>query len=114
MKLVVVSNEPNYLKVALKGDIHASSVEPAEPDKLNELLGEGWPARKVLMDLGAIAMAGSAAIGWMLAINRRFKQAGGRLVIHSMRPDVAKSFKLLKVDTVLEIFPDEKGAVAAL
>src|SRR5437870_2328376 len=114
MKLVVVSNEQNCIKVALKGDIHAASVSPEEPDQLTGMLGAGWPAKRVVMDLSAIAMAGSAAIGWLLAMNRKFKQAGGRLVLHSMRQDVARSFRLLKVDSVLQICQDEPAAIEAL
>jgi anti-sigma B factor antagonist len=113
MKLSVVSIENNLIRIAVQGEIQAPDVgDPLLG--LEPLLGDGWATKRVLMDFGGMRMAGSAAIGWLLAVNRKFRESGGMLALHSMRPDVARAFKLLRVDSVLHIFPDEQTALLSL
>lgn len=113
MKMHIVSIERDLVRLAAQGEIQSlAGTEP--PEGLADLLGEGWAAKRVLIDFSGVRMAGSAAIGWLLTLQRQFKQAGGKLALHSMRPDVLRAFKLLKVDAVLNIFPEEHTALAAL
>jgi anti-anti-sigma factor len=113
MKMKIASIEPNVVRLAVEGDAQAPGPDD-QPRGLADLLGEGWNAKRVLIDFSGVRMAGSAAIGWLLGLQRQFKQAGGRLALHSMRPEVGRAFKLLKVDSVLNIFPEEHTALAAL
>jgi anti-anti-sigma factor len=113
MKMKIASIEPTVVRIAIEGDAHC----PGPDDQsrgLADLLGEGWNAKRVLIDFSGVRMAGSAAIGWLLCLQRQFKQGGGTLALHSMRPEVGRSFKLLKVDSILNIFPEEHAALAAL
>jgi anti-anti-sigma factor len=113
MKMKIASIEPTVVRIAVEGD--AQAPDPDDQSRgLADLLGEGWSAKRVLIDFSAVRMAGSAVIGWLLGLQRQFKQAGGNLALHSMRPEVAQAFKLLKVDSVLNIFPEEHAALAAL
>lgn len=113
MKMKIASIEPNVVRIAVEGD--AQAPDPDHQSRgLADLLGEGWNTKRVLIDFSGVRAAGSAAIGWLLTLQRQFKQAGGTLALHSMRPEVGRSFKLLKVDSILNIFPEEQTALAAL
>ena len=94
--------------------MHKGPIADDQLRGLADLLGEGWNAKCVLIDFSGVRMAGSAAIGWLLVLQRQFKQGGGKLALHSMRPEVSRAFKLLKVDSILNIFPEEHTALAAL
>lgn len=113
MKMKITSIEPNVVRIAMEGDAEGPSPED-QSRGLGNLLGEGWNAKRVLIDFSRVRMAGSAAIGWLLLLQRQFKQGGGKLAIHSMRPEVSRAFTLLKVDSILNIFPEEHTALAAL
>lgn len=113
MKMKIASIEPNVVRIAIEGDAQGPSPEDQSRGLAN-LLGEGWNAKRVLIDFSGVRVAGSAAIGWLLLLQRQFKQGGGKLAIHSMRPEVSRAFKLLKVDSILNIFPEEHTALAAL
>ena len=113
MKMRIASIEPHVVRLAVDGEVQAPGPDEAARG-LADLLGEGWNAKRVLIDFSNVRMAGSAAIGWLLTLQRQFKQGGGRLALHSMRPEVGRAFKLLKVDSVLNIFPEEHTAIAAL
>lgn len=113
MKMKIASIEPNVVRIAMEGDALGPSTEDHSRG-LADLLGEGWNTKRVLIDFSGVRMAGSAAVGWLLVLQRQFKQAGGRLALHSMRPEVGRAFKLLKVDSILNIFPEEHAALAAL
>jgi anti-anti-sigma factor len=109
----IASIEPNVVRMTIEGDFQPPTVDE-QAQGLAGMLGATWAAQRVLIDFSGVRMAGSAAIGWLLTLQRQFKQAGGKLALHSMRPDVARSFKLLKVDSVLNIFPEEHMALEAL
>ena len=113
MKMKIASIEPTVVRIVVEGD--AQAPDPDEQSRgLADLLGEGWNAKRVLIDFSGVRVAGSAAIGWLLMLQRQFKQAGGRIALHSMRPEVGRAFKLLKVDSILNVFPEEQAALAAL
>jgi anti-anti-sigma factor len=113
MKMRIASIEPTVVRIAVEGEAPAPG--PDEQIRgLADLLGEGWNAKRVLIDFSGVRMAGSAAIGWLLNLQRQFKIGGGTLALHSMRPEVGRAFKLLKVDSILNIFPEEHTALAAL
>ena len=113
MKMRIASIEPNVVRMTVEGEFQPPTVEE-QSQGLSGMLGDTWASKRVLIDFSGVRMAGSAAIGWLLTLQRQFKQAGGRLALHSMRPDVARSFKLLRVDSVLNIFPEEHMALEAL
>lgn len=113
MKMKIASIEPTVVRIAMEGDAQAPDLDDQSRGLAN-LLGEGWNTKRVLIDFSGVRMAGSAAIGWLLTLQRQFKQAGGRLALHSVRPEVDRSFKLLKVDSILNVFPEEQAALAAL
>jgi anti-anti-sigma factor len=113
MKMRIASIEPNVVRMTIEGEFQPPTAEE-QAQGLAGMLGDTWASKRVLIDFSGVRMAGSAAIGWLLTLQRQFKQGGGKLALHSMRPDVARSFKLLRVDSVLNVFPEERTAMAAL
>jgi anti-anti-sigma regulatory factor len=53
-------------------------------------------------------------MGWLLLCNKRFREADGRLVIHSVPPVVLDVMKVMRLDRVLKLAEDEVAALAML
>jgi anti-anti-sigma factor len=64
-----------------------------------------------MQGVGAIDSSG---VNWLLQRRSRFRQEGGRLVLHSLPPTIENVLKMLRMQRVLEIAEDEASALAGL
>ena len=111
MKLSVVSTTNDLTRIQNEGEITQLDFR-AGTDLLEALLGRGCYARKVLLNLERTPYIDSAGVGWLVMSHTRFKEAGGRLVIHSVPPLVNQMLKLLRMPDVLHLAADEPAAEA--
>lgn len=81
---------------------------------LRKVLGEGCYKKRVALDLGQTAYIDSAAIGWLLSSHKAFKDAGGRLVLHSIQPGVQRVIDMMRINKVLELADDQDQALSKL
>ena len=111
MKLEFVSDDTTTLCVRLVGDVTQDAYGPnSEP--LSDAYGVEVYQRAVLMHLGAAGFIDSRGVGWMLICHKRFRDAGGILVLHSMSAEVAQVLKVLRMDLVMDLAEDETSARA--
>jgi anti-anti-sigma factor len=87
-------------------EVHAAG------DALAGLLGPGCYARTVLLDLGRASYIDSAGVGWLVMCHKRFRDAGGCLVLHSLPPLAVHVFAILGLDSVLHLAGNEAAARA--
>jgi anti-anti-sigma factor len=113
MKLNKASEEGPLIRLQVDGQITQRDLTPGG-DPLADLLGPDVYTRQVLIDLSKSPMVDSSGIGWLIGANKRFKERGGRLVVHSFSPLIANTLKLLKMDKVLTLAPSAREAEAAL
>jgi len=102
MKLSLTQADGDLSRLALNGNVTTRELSPVS-DPLGELLGPSGYGRQVLLDMSGAAYLDSSGVGWLLACHKRFRQAGGKLVIHSLTPTVSNVMKVLKLERVLEI-----------
>ncbi|MFI4862065.1 MAG: STAS domain-containing protein [Phycisphaerales bacterium JB063] len=81
---------------------------------LKQVLGQGCYSKRVALDLGQTGYIDSAAIGWLLSSHKAFKDAGGRLVIHSLQPGVKRVIDMMRLGSVLELAPNQAHALQQL
>jgi len=53
----------------------------------------------------------SSGLSWLVVCHKRFVQAGGRLVLHSVSPAIMELFKMMRLELVLEIADNEDAAM---
>jgi len=70
--------------------------------------------RSALLSLADMASIDTRCIGWLLAVHKRFREAGGKLVVHSIRPQSRRLLDFLRLDLVLHIAEDEAAALRLL
>lgn len=112
MKVSVESSDGPVIHVACADDITLYEFRTNENPLEQALGGKDCYTRKVLLSLQQSSYIDSAGIGWLVMCHKRFRDAGGCLVIHSIPPMVYHVFSLLGLVDVLNIAADETNAQA--
>jgi anti-anti-sigma factor len=111
MQLEFVSEDDVTLCLRLSGNVTQDAYGPTN-EPLSDTYGADVYQRAVLVHLGAATFIDSRGVGWLLNCHKRFREAGGILVLHSMTPEVAQVFKVLRMDLVMYLAEDETSARA--
>lgn len=109
MQLVKLSDDGRILRLRAQGPLMPGGTL-SDADPLEEEFGSEVYARTVLLSFDGVDGINSAGVSWLLNANRRFRQAGGRLLIHSAPLVVMQALRLLRVDRVLELAESEAQA----
>ena len=67
------------------------------------LLAEGLPGTRLVLDLTGIRFMTSSGLGKLVALNRKMRAAGGRLVLVNPGPAVAEVLAVTHLDKLLEV-----------
>jgi len=102
MQLTIQSENDGVVEALLSGRITQKEIAAME-DPFVEHLNDGAYARRVLLDLKDCEFIDSSGISWLLASHRRFKEAGGKLVIYNTTPTVMNVLKVLRMHMVLNV-----------
>jgi len=113
MDLRLRSDEGDVLRVEIEGPIIRSDVPP-DSEPLEALLGHEGYGRRVLISLAGITLIDSISLAWLLVLHKRFCEAGGTMVVHSVRPPVMEILGLVRFEQVLYLAEDETAALALL
>ena len=111
MKLSTVSDEGDVLRLQAAGRITHDVLSPCG-DELGDLLGAGGYARRVVLSLADVDFIDTSGISWLLARHKRFREASGKLVIHSVVPMVLGVLKVLRLHVVFHLADNEPAALA--
>jgi anti-sigma B factor antagonist len=109
MQLALVSDDHNLTQVELSGRITPDSFSH-ESEPLAALLGPGAYHRRVLLDMTKSEYINSSGVGWLIVCHKRFRDAGGRLVMHSIPQLVRSVLEVLKMDQVFHLSQDLESA----
>lgn len=82
--------------------------------ELKDLLGDDWASLRVGLGFAAASYIDSAAIGWLLSLNKKFNADGGKLVLHSMSPSVRRVLTMMRLDSVFNLVDDKPDAIKLL
>lgn len=109
MELSIASQEHGVTLVELHGKITHRDISPFD-DPLGDRLGSDVYGQTVLISLQDVEILDSSGISWLLTCQRRFRETGGRLVLHSVSPTARNVFKVLNLRPVFEWADDELAA----
>ncbi|MES1213404.1 MAG: STAS domain-containing protein [Singulisphaera sp.] len=109
MRLDVLSTDCDVTSVNASGRITQSAFH-AEDEPLAVKFGNGIYAGRLVLGLQGADYVDSRGVGWLLKCHRRFRQAGGVFVVHSIPAIILDVLKVLHMDEVLHLSPDEQQA----
>jgi anti-anti-sigma factor len=110
MKFSVTQDQGQVVYVTIQGCLTQPDIAPPL-DPFRQALGPTAYQRTVLLDMGESNYLDSMCIGWLLGSHKRFREHGGRLVMHSLQPMAANVISLLKLNTVLQLATDPTTAL---
>jgi stage II sporulation protein AA (anti-sigma F factor antagonist) len=70
--------------------------------------------RHILLDLAELTFAGSSFFSSLLFWRESLAHQGGKLLLVSVRPEVASTLRMVSLDRFLPMYPDPQTALAAL
>jgi anti-anti-sigma factor len=68
----------------------------------------------LVVDLSGVGLAGSAALGHFVALQKLIRQHGGRVLFCNVDPHVHESFRVSRLVTLFEFVADRGAALAAV
>ncbi|MDZ4819319.1 MAG: STAS domain-containing protein [Planctomycetota bacterium] len=69
-------------------------------------------SRTVLFNLSGVEYIDSSGVSWLLTFHRKFREAGGKLILHSLHPMVLQVLQVLRLEKVLNLAESAKHAEA--
>jgi anti-anti-sigma factor len=107
--LNILAEEEGCLHVEYVGSLDATAL-PEGSDLLGKSLGREVYSRRVLLNCEKVEYLDTSGITWLIDCQKRFIQAGGLLVLHSMPPRAYQLVKLLHLERLFHIQPDYPAA----
>ena len=83
-------------------------------DPIAAACGDDVFSRKVMLSLANANYLDSTGVEWLLVSDQKFKDAGGKLVLHSASRTTYDFLKMMRMHLVLDLVPDEATARARL
>jgi anti-anti-sigma factor len=96
----------------LAGEVEIFSAQEAER-YFDRLVEEEQP-RHVLLDLSELTFASSVFFSSLLFWREEMTRRAGQMVLYGLRPEIASTLRIVALDQVLTIRPDQPSALAAL
>jgi anti-sigma B factor antagonist len=109
MKLEIVKQDGGITHVRIAGAMSQSAIS-SFADLFRDQLGATVYQTTLLLDMGYVDWLDSSGVGWLLGCQRRFRESGGRLVLHSLAPRVNEVFRVLNLNTAFEIAANAAAA----
>ena len=102
----------NVLICSIKGQILLCTEE--ECRKYFEKLSEEKSRTSVIINMSGVGYVNNAGVGMIVESFRKFRENGGRLVLCSLTPEVAKLFEIIRLTELIEIYPYEESAIMSI
>jgi len=90
--------------------IVSEDVLNAVRDELNGLVGPG-KSNRLLLNLGNIRKYSTEFLGNLMGLASRVKKSGGKLKLCSIAPNLMDAVRILHLEKVFEIYPEEQKAL---
>lgn len=107
-----VQDSPRVTVVHIQGEVGANNGRAIE-DAFEAALQAEQP-RHVLLDLGGVTFGDSAFFSSLLFWREEMTKRGGRLVLFGLRPELLSTLRILTLDRLLTVKPDQAAALASL
>lgn len=77
----------------------------------NHMRSQGRP--DLIVDLSGVGLAGSAALGYFVTLQKLIRQHGGRIIFCNVDPHVYEAFRVSRLVSLFVFLEDRDAAIAA-
>ena len=114
MNLRIGPGDAGFNEVLVDGEIHAADLPGSGANPLVSVLPPGWERKCLVLDFAKVTFLGSAGISWLIGTNRILREAGAKLVVHSIKPLVVQQLSLTGTQRIVSMTADRAAAVQLL
>lgn len=104
------ASDADGLRASASGKFSKYSFAESEPNPLQAALGDNYHERVVLLSLENCDWMDTSGIGYLVMEYKRFKAAGGRIVLHSLPKLILDTLRFVHLDSIIPIAVDLDGA----
>jgi len=108
---VDVRHEEDVIIVDLDGRLVMGVGDELLRDVMNEIIAEGW--KKIILNLRGVTIMDSSGIGEVVSSWKLAQRFGGKVKLLRPAPSIKRTLLLTQLVPLLEVFDDEKEAVAS-
>ena len=113
MELRVLSDDEDVLRLEAIGAVVDVETMP-DSDPIGRLLVSRPHTPAVLLGLERTRFIDSSGLAWLLTTHRRLCEEGGKLILHSLPPNIADILKMMRLDDVFNLAADESAALNSI
>ncbi|HEY7559829.1 MAG TPA: STAS domain-containing protein [Candidatus Binatia bacterium] len=104
----------NVALVKVEGRIDHVSAPVFESQLLPQVEGCTGEKKKLLLDCSGLAYVSSAGLRVLMIAAKRCRRQNGKIVLAALQPTIQEIFRISRFDTVFEVFPSVREALAAI
>jgi anti-sigma B factor antagonist len=116
-----MEQEPKRIAVDKRGD--CTIMKFRDKDILDQVniheMGEemyaivaGTPGISLIVDFDGVLYLSSSALGKLISLKKRVEEACGTIKMCRIKPEIMEVFRITKLDTIFDIYPDLDSAIA--
>lgn len=109
--MIRIQSDDGAITCVTIGGVFRASERLQADGALDEVLENSPPGRTILLDLSGLQAIDSSGLCWLLRQQRRIRERGGQLVLHSASPTLDQTLNRLKLGLVFRIAPDRQSAM---
>jgi anti-anti-sigma factor len=110
MEVKLVRNEGDTVRLETLGKVSRDGWT-SNRDPLGDFFGQSIYSKGALLNLQHSHYLDSTGVEWLLSSHKRFKDAGGKLVVFGLNPVMSQILKMMRMDLVLNLAKDEAAAM---
>ncbi len=110
MEINVLGNEGGVLRLEVVGRIVRDDIAPRF-EAIEQALGPEGYGQRVVLSMARTQFMDSTGISWLVVCHKRFREAGGSLVIHSVTPNILTLLKMMRLELTLNLAENEQAAL---
>lgn len=81
---------------------------------MQNALGDDAYSQRLLFDMSEVEAIDSSGVNWLLGCQKKMRESGGRLVLHSLSPIARNVIRVLNLHTVFALAEDAAEAQTQL
>ncbi len=116
-----MEQQPRRISVEEKGDytvIRFRDTDILDQVNIHEMgkemyaVVEGTPGIKLIVDFEGVEYLSSSALGKLITLKKKVEENSGTLKMCRIKPEIMEVFRITRLDTIFDIYPDLDAALA--
>jgi len=110
-KRITVDKKGDYTIIKFRDTDILDQINIHEMGKEMYAVVEKCPGIKMIVDFEGVQYLSSSALGKLITLKRKVEECGGTLKMCRIKPEIMEVFRITKLDTIFDIYPNLCAAI---